>query len=339
MTFSAVPKPGAVGTAEFGYVMRKLPHVTLLFWILKITAVTLGETAGDLFGITFKIGYVTTALIFLAFFVVVVVAQVTAKRFHPALFWAVVLGTSMVGTEISDFLDRGPGYSSAPNGVGYGWGAIILTSLLVIIFMVWWRTGQTYDVENIASRKGEILYWIAILVSNTLGTASGDWLAHGTDLGFRNAFFVITAIMMAIVAAHYLTNVNTMLLFWLAFILTRPLGAAGGDSLIKPVDEGGLGWGTLWGSVTLLALLVALVIYQIYHVHRHPLQPLPYPVSRRTGEPQRPNGAPADLTAVGAPTGSGKQLLDSRDSTEPTQSQARHGAPPQGYRPSVEPER
>ena len=273
------------------YVMRKLPHVTLLFWIMKIIAVTLGETAGDLFGITLAIGYVATALIFLGFFLVVLALQVRAKRFHSGIFWAVVLGTSMVGTEISDFLDRGPGHASAPNGVGYGWGALILTTLLVIIFVVWWRTGQTYDVENISSRKGEILYWIAILVSNTLGTASGDWLSNDTGLGFRNAFFVLTAIMLAIVAAHYLTNINGMLLFWLAFILTRPLGAAGGDSLIKPTDEGGLGWGTLWGSLALFAVLAVLVTYQAIQVRRHPLDPLPYPVNRHTGEPQHPNGA------------------------------------------------
>jgi uncharacterized membrane-anchored protein len=273
------------------YVLRKLPQLALLFWVLKIVAVTLGETAGDLFGITLKLGYVATAMIFLAYFAVVLALQIRAKRFHPAIFWAVVLGTSMVGTEISDFLDRGPGHGSAPNGVGYGWGAVILTSLLAIIFVVWWRTGETYDVENIASRKGEILYWIAILVSNTLGTASGDWLSNDTGLGFRNAFFIIAGIMLVILAAHYLTNINSMLLFWLAFILTRPLGAAGGDSLIKPVDEGGLGWGTLWGSVALFVVLVALVIYQTIQVRRHPLDPLPYPVNRRTGEPQQPNGA------------------------------------------------
>jgi uncharacterized membrane-anchored protein len=272
------------------YVMRKLPHVAVLFWILKTVAVTLGETAGDLFGITLKVGYVTTALIFMAFFLAIVTMQVKAKRFHSALFWAVVLGTSMVGTEVSDFLNRGFGHGSAQHGIGYLWGAVVLTSLLAIVFLVWWRTGQTYDVENIASRKGEVLYWIAILVSNTLGTSSGDWLSDDTGLGFRNAFFVIAAIMLMILAAHYLTNINGMLLFWLAFILTRPLGAAGGDSLIKPADEGGLGWGTLWGSAALFALLIALVIYQTVQIRRKPLAPLPYPISRRTGEPQEPNG-------------------------------------------------
>lgn len=273
------------------YVMRKLPHVTALFWVLKIVAVTLGETAGDLFGITFKIGYVATELIFLGYFMVVLAFQLKAPRFQPVVFWAVVLGTSMVGTEMSDFLDRGPGHGSAANGVGYGWGAVILTSLLATVFLLWWRTGQTYDVENISSRTGEILYWIAILVSNTLGTASGDWLSDDTGLGFRNAFLVIAAAMAVILAAYYLTSVNTMLLFWLAFILTRPLGAAGGDSLIKPVDEGGLGWGTLWGSAALLGLLVFLIAYQSYENLRHPLAPLRYPLNRRTDQPQTPNGA------------------------------------------------
>ncbi len=271
-------------------VMRKLPHVTLLFWTLKTLAVTLGETAGDLLGITLKVGYVTTALIFLMFFLVVVVAQVRAKRFRAALFWAVVLGTSMVGTEISDLCNRGFGRGSAQNGIGYAWGAIILTSILALVFVVWWRTGQTYDVENIASRKGEILYWVAILVSNTLGTSSGDWLSDDTGLGFRNAFLIIAAIMLLIVAAHYLTSIDTTVLFWLAFILTRPLGAAGGDSLTKPTDEGGLGWGTLGGSAVLLALLIGFIGYQIVQVHRHPLAPLPYPFNRLTGQPQQPNG-------------------------------------------------
>jgi uncharacterized membrane-anchored protein len=270
--------------------MRKLPHVTLLFWILKTLAVTLGETAGDFVGITLKVGYVATAAIFLVFFLIVVTAQIRAKRFHSALFWAVVLGTSMVGTEISDFLNRGFGDGSAQNGIGYLWGAVILTSLLAVVFLVWWRTGQTYDVENIASRKGEMLYWIAILVSNTLGTSSGDWLSDDTGLGFRNAFFVIASIMLVIVALHYLTSVNGTLLFWLAFILTRPLGAAGGDSLTKPVDEGGLGWGTAGGSAALLTLLIIFIVYQIIQTRRHPLPPLPYPISRLTGKPQPPNG-------------------------------------------------
>jgi uncharacterized membrane-anchored protein len=284
------------------YVMRKLPHVTVLFWLLKTVAVTLGETAGDLLGITLKLGYVLTALTFFVFFIGVLVFQIRAKRFHSALFWAVVLGTSMVGTEISDFLNRGPGDGSAQNGIGYAWGAVVLTSILVVIFLVWWRTGQTYDVEDIASQQGEVLYWIAILVSNTLGTSTGDWLSDDTGLGFRNAFLVIAGIMLLIIAAHYFTNINGTLLFWLAFILTRPLGAAGGDSLTKPVSEGGLGWGTLGGSMALFALLIALIAYQVVQLRRRPLEPLPYPVNRRTGQPQIPNGGIIDIAAP--PSGS-----------------------------------
>ncbi|MCQ4079370.1 hypothetical protein NGB36_01795 [Streptomyces sp. RB6PN25] len=145
-------------------------------------------------------------------------------------------------------------------------------------------------MENIASRKGEILYWIAILTSNTLGRFSGDWLSDDAGLGFRYAFLVIAGIMLLLVAAHYLTSINGTALFWLAFVLTRPLGAGGGDSLTKPADEGGLGWGTLWGSAALFALLVVLVVYQTRLVHRHPYAPLPAPVNRRTGAPHGPTG-------------------------------------------------
>jgi len=281
--------PGAQQPVE--YVMRKLPHVTVLFWILKTIAVTLGETAGDEFGITLRIGYVATAVVFLLFFLVVVAAQVRAKRFHAFLFWAVILSTSMVGTEISDFMNRGFGHASTDaGGIGYTAGGAILTGMLAIVFLVWWRTGQTYDVENIATRKGEILYWIAILVSNTLGTSSGDVLAHDTPLGFRGAFFVISGVMLVLIAAHYLTKLNGTVIFWIAFVLTRPLGAAGGDYLVKPVDEHGLGWGTLWGSVALLALLILFTGYQGWQVRRYPLGLLAAPINPRTGGPQRPNG-------------------------------------------------
>jgi uncharacterized membrane-anchored protein len=266
--------------------------VTALFWVLKTIAVTLGETGGDEFGITLQIGYVTTAVVFLLFFLIVVTCQINARQFHPALFWTVVLSTSMVGTEISDFMNRGFGHASDDaGGIGYAWGGVILTSLLAVVFLAWWRSGQTYDVENIATRKGEILYWIAILISNTLGTSSGDVLAHDTPLGFRGAFFVLSGVMLLLLAAHYLTPINGTVLFWIAFVLTRPLGAAGGDYLVKPVDEHGLGWGTLWGSIALLTLLAAGTAIQVLALRKHPLAPLPAPVNRRTGEPERPNGA------------------------------------------------
>ncbi|MFE4873713.1 hypothetical protein [Streptomyces sp. NPDC056682] len=285
-----------------GYVLRKLPQVTLLFWALKTVAVTLGETSGDLLGITLGVGYVTTAIVFLVFLAAVAVAQVRAGRFHSALYWSVILGTSMVGTEISDFLNRGFGHGSAADGIGYAAGAAVLTGLLAMVFVVWWRTGQSFDVERLASRQGEILYWIAILVSNTLGTSSGDWLADDAGLGFRNAFLVISAIMLLIVAAYWFTGISRTVLFWLAFVLTRPLGAAGGDSLTKPIAQGGLGWGTLWGSAALLGVLAVLVAHQTRQVRRHPMEPLPAPHDRRTGLPQRPNARPAPAPSDADPS-------------------------------------
>jgi uncharacterized membrane-anchored protein len=287
------------GTArdQAAYVLRKLPAVTVAFWLVKTVAVTLGETMGDLLGITVGLGYLATAVVFLAFFLVAVVAQVRAPRFHPALYWTVVLGTSLVGTEISDFLNRGFGHGSAQHGIGYANGALLLAAVLLVVFLLWWRTGQTYDVEAIASHQGEILYWIAILVSNTLGTSSGDWLADDTGLGFRGAFAVIAVILLLLAAAHFLTDANATLLFWPAFVLTRPLGAAGGDALTKPVGAGGLGWGALWGSVALAVALAGLIAYQAWRLRRHPLAPLPAPTNRRTGRPQRPNGALVTVTA------------------------------------------
>jgi uncharacterized membrane-anchored protein len=279
-------------------VLRTLPQITALFWVLKILAVTLGETLGDEFGITLGAGYLGTAIVLFVAFAVLVTLQIRSGRFRPALYWTVVLSTSAVGTEISDGMDRGYlGHaSSSAGGIGYGRGALLLAALLAAVFVVWWRTGQTYDVENIASRQGEGLYWAAILVSNTLGTASGDWLADDTGLGFLAAALIVAVLLLLLLGAHYATALPTALLFWPAFVLTRPLGAAGGDYLTKPVDEGGLGWGTLGASLTLLALLVVGIGVQTVRLRSEPPATLPLPVHRVTGEPQTPNG---DLVPVG----------------------------------------
>lgn len=271
-------------------VMRKLPHVTLMFWVLKIVATTLGETGGDLLAQTLHVGYLVATVIFLAMFLVAVVFQLKARRFHPALFWTVIALTSTAGTTLSDFMNR-------TAGIGYTGGAIILSTGLAIVFVIWWRSGQTLDVENVATFRGEVLFWVAILFSNSLGTSSGDFLADSLGVGFRDSALILAAIMVLLLAGHYFTRVNTMVLFWVAFVLTRPLGATVGDFLSKPRDHGGLAWGTMWTSATLLTVLIGLIAYQAVHVRRHPLNPLPAPVHRRTGEPQRPNGA---LVAQGA---------------------------------------
>ncbi|MCA1836202.1 MAG: hypothetical protein LC721_07715 [Actinobacteria bacterium] len=257
--------------------------MTLVFWILKIAATTLGETGGDLLAQTLKVGYLTSTLIFFAMFLVSVVFQLRARQFHPAIFWTVIVTTSTAGTTMSDFMNR-------TAGLGYTLGGLILTTCLAVIFLIWWRSGQTLDVENVATFKGELLYWVAILFSNTLGTSSGDFLADDAGIGFRNGFLLLAGIMLLLAAAHYLTTINGTLLFWIAFVLTRPLGATAGDSLSKPLDHGGLNWGTEGTSAALLGILVVLVLHQIIHLRRHPLEPVPAPMNRRTGGPEQLNG-------------------------------------------------
>jgi len=265
------------------FVMRKLPHVTVLFWVLKIVATTLGETGGDLLAQTLHVGYLVSTVIFFALFLIAVFFQLKARRFHPAIFWTVIALTSTAGTTLSDLMNR-------TGGIGYTGGALVLTTGLAIVFIIWWRSGQTLDVENVATFKGELLYWVAILFSNSLGTSSGDFLADSLGFGFRDSALILSAIMLALLAAHHFTRINGMVLFWIAFVLTRPLGATAGDFLSKPRDHGGLNWGTMWTSAALVAALVGLIAYQTIQLRRHPLDPVPAPVHRRTGEPQRPNG-------------------------------------------------
>jgi uncharacterized membrane-anchored protein len=269
--------------SALGFVARKLPHVTVLFWVLKIVATTLGETGGDLLAQTLHVGYLISTAVFFALLAVALVFQLKARRFHPGIYWTVIALTSTAGTTLSDLMNR-------TGGIGYTNGAIVLSTGLAIVFVIWWRSGQTLDVENVATFQGELLYWIAIVFSNSLGTSSGDFLSDSLGFGFRDSALLLSAIMLLLLAAHYFTRINGMLLFWIAFVLTRPLGATGGDSLSKPHKLGGLAWGTEWTSAALLAAMIALVIYQTIQIRRHPFDPLPAPVSRRTGEPQRPNG-------------------------------------------------
>jgi uncharacterized membrane-anchored protein len=212
-----------------------------------------------------------------------VTIQLRASRFHPALFWTVVVLTSTAGITISDFIN----YTS---GLGQATGALILGSGLALVLLVWWRSRQTLNVEKVATLTGEVLFWIAVVFSNSLGTSTGDYLAGGLGLGLRPAALVLTAAMLVLLAAHYFTNINAMLLFWIAFILTRPWGAVVGNILSKSRDHGGLGWGNAAASAVLVAALVVLVGYQTIDVRRHPLEPLPMPINRHTQLPQRPNG-------------------------------------------------
>ena len=250
---------------------HKLPEITVFFWAMKILATTLGETGGDLLAQTLKVGYVASSVIFVAALFVSVAAQIRAKCFHPALYWAVIVFTCTAGTTMSDFLNRGFG-GATPDSPLYARGALILVACLIAVFVVWSRTGQTFNVEHITTPRGELLYWTAILFSNTLGTSFGDFLADSSGLGFGGSALVILAIMAAIVAIHYRTRVSKTLLFWLAFVLTRPLGATVGDFFTKPVAKGGLNLGTFGSSVVLISILALGIGWSTWRQDERPAE-------------------------------------------------------------------
>ncbi len=233
--------------------MKKIPALTLAFWIMKICATTLGETAGDLMSMTMDVGYAMSSLILLCFFVVTLVGQLVAARYRPPLYWAVILSTSTAGTTMSDFMDR-------TLALGYVAGALLLLTTLALIFAAWRAVEGTLSVDSIETRRAELFYWCAILVSNTLGTALGDALADSSGLGFLGGALLIGACLAVVVALAFFTKVSRVALFWAAFVLTRPFGATVGDVLTKSGEAGGLGFGTVLSSVVLGAILVALVV-------------------------------------------------------------------------------
>ena len=241
------------GRSPAQFVMRKLPHVTALFWMIKTIATTLGETAGDMFSQTLHLGNLVATILLLGLLLIAVVIQLRARRFHAALFWTVIALTSTAGTTLSDLLNRN-------YALGYAGGALILGTGLAIVLVIWWRSGQTLDVENLATLKGELLFWIAVVFSNSLGTSTGDFLAGPAGLGLRGTALLLSAIMVTLLAAHYLTPANGMMLFWIAFILTRPLGATVGDFFDKPHAQGGLGVNRPLASAILAAIILALIL-------------------------------------------------------------------------------
>lgn len=234
--------------------MNKLPEVTLFFWIMKIAATTLGETAGDLLSMTLNIGYALSSMILVGLFLASVVTQLKSKSYHPLLYWTVILSTSTAGTTISDFMDR-------TLGLGYAKGTLILVTFLAAIFMYWRFSAYSFSVQNIRTFKVELLYWIAILFSNTLGTALGDFLADSSGLGFAGGAILIGGLLTLTVLANYFTRVSKTLLFWIAFVLTRPFGATMGDVLTKSHEKGGLNFGTIGSSVVLGSILGILILY------------------------------------------------------------------------------
>ena len=231
----------------------KVPEVTLGFWVIKIIATTLGETGGDAVTMSMNLGYLAGTAIFAAIFAVAVAAQISAKRFQPFLYWMVIVATTTVGTTLADFVDRSL-------GIGYLGGSSLLAALLIASLVTWHRTLGTVAIDSINSNQAELFYWITILFSQTLGTALGDWMADSTGLGYAGGALVFAAGLAITVAAVFWTNFSRTVLFWIAFVLTRPLGATVGDFLDKPLDHGGLALSRYTASISLAAVMVLLIL-------------------------------------------------------------------------------
>ena len=232
----------------------KFPPITAAFWVMKIAATTLGETGGDWLSMTMNLGYLVSTLVFFTLFVLMLGSQLLAKKHQPLIFWTVIIATSTAGTTMSDFMDR-------TLGLGYAKGAIILISLLAGILLLWkWSEGNL-SVSTINTRKGELFYWIAVLFSNTLGTALGDFLSDDSGLGFFGSWLLITGILCLILLATNFTQISRVTLFWIAFILTRPFGATFGDVLTKTRDKGGLDFGRGYSSLILLSILIIAIFF------------------------------------------------------------------------------
>ncbi len=237
--------------------MNKLPQITLAFWVMKICATTLGETAGDLLSMTLNIGYALSSLLLISLFVLSLLGQLSTRRYTPALYWTVILMTSTAGTTMSDFMDR-------TLGLGYASGSMILITLLASVLLAWRFSEKSLSVEHIVSRRAELFYWAAILVSNTLGTALGDYLADDSGLGFAGGALLVGSLLAVVATLYYRTQLSRVALFWAAFVLTRPFGATLGDVLTKSTEKGGLDLGTLGSSAVLLATLAVLVCFAIW---------------------------------------------------------------------------
>lgn len=233
--------------------VSKVPEVTLIFWIIKIAATTLGETAGDAVSMSMHLGYLVGTGIFAAIFLLAVAAQIKAKQFHPILYWTTIIATTTAGTTLADFADRSL-------GIGYSGGALLLFVLLMGSLAIWYRALGSVSIDSVSSPRSEIFYWVTIMFSQTLGTALGDWTASTAGLGYEGGAIVFGALLLIVAAAYYRTKISHTALFWAAFILTRPLGAVVGDFLDKPVSAGGLAFSRYLASALLLAIIAAGIL-------------------------------------------------------------------------------
>jgi len=290
MSFAADEPPASTAAeppeSRFAHLRRettkKLPAVTLLFWVMKIVSTTLGETGGDLLAQSLKLGYFVSTVAMVATLFATVAIQLRSDHYNPFYYWTVILTTTLAGTTISDFMTRDASakyLSGVTNGTSLGWGpqglgigypegAAILVSLLAGVFVIWKLTGWTFQIEKIRTFRGETLFWTAILISNTLGTSIGDYLSDASGFGYAGSAELILGVLAIILALRFAPKVPNVALFWAAFVLTRPLGATVGDFFTKPTAKGGLNLGTYGASAVLLAIFYALTAFKAAQARR-----------------------------------------------------------------------
>jgi uncharacterized membrane-anchored protein len=232
--------------------LSKVPQVTLMFWVIKVLATTLGETGGDAVSMSMNLGYLVGTAIFAVVFVAAVYVQIRAKAFHPAIYWATIIASTTVGTTMADFADRSL-------GIGYTGGSALLAALLIGSLLVWYRTMGTIAVDSVSSPKSELFYWVTIMFSQTLGTALGDWTADTAGRGYLGAAVIFGGLLALVAVAYFWSRISHTVLFWAAFVLTRPLGAVVGDFLDKPIEKGGLELSRYTASIVLLVLIAACI--------------------------------------------------------------------------------
>ena len=236
--------------------INRVPHIILLYWIIKIASTTLGESGADMFSMTFDLGYGSTIIIFISFFLLFLGIKLYIKKYDTLYYWLLFTTTAIVGTAISDYMDR-------TLELGYTIGSIILIISLLLVLGVWYLKEKSISVENITTQRAEIFYWMAFLVANTLGTAVGDFLADELNIGFLYSALIISTLLMITALLHFYTKVSSLLLFWIAFVLTRPFGATFGDLLTKSSEDGGLGVGTIGTSLFFTVVLIIAMIKEI----------------------------------------------------------------------------
>jgi uncharacterized membrane-anchored protein len=237
-------------------IINRVPHILFLYWIIKIAATTLGETGADMFSMTFDLGYGTTIIIFTIMFLLFLSIKLSLKRYEPIVYWLTFTASAILGTVISDYIDR-------TLELGYLVGSLILVAILFVILALWHFKEKSLTVESITTPSAEIFYWIAFLVANTLGTAAGDFLADDLNLGFMISASIISSLLIITALLHYYTRLSWILLFWIAFILTRPFGATFGDLLTKPTEHGGLNLGTVGASLFFSVILIIALVKEV----------------------------------------------------------------------------